>query len=202
MKSSTNSKALLSGFGTIRLLLMAFFLVAVIAPVATLVVRLFQPGALAVFSSASFGSALANSIVSALMGTLVSVALALAAAFVLTRRRIGHAEVWVTVLALPMLIPSIAHGMGLVYLFGSNGLVTNLVSGNWNIYGLPGIVLGSTLYAFPLPFLCSMTRCATRTAGHTTLLTSWAFPGRHSLLRSRSPISQSPLYLPSLRRSR
>ena len=153
MKSSTNSKALLSGFGTIRLLLMAFFLVAVIAPVATLVVRLFQPGALAVFSSASFGSALANSIVSALMGTLVSVALALAAAFVLTRRRIGHAEVWVTVLALPMLIPSIAHGMGLVYLFGSNGLVTNLVSGNWNIYGLPGIVLGSTLYAFPPAFL-------------------------------------------------
>lgn len=153
MKSSTNSKALLSGFGTIRLLLMAFFLVAVIAPVATLVVRLFQPGALAVFSSASFGSALVNSIVSALMGTLVSVALALAAAFVLTRSRIGRTEIWVTVLTLPMLIPSIAHGMGLVYLFGSNGLVTNLVSGSWNIYGLPGIVLGSTLYAFPPAFL-------------------------------------------------
>lgn len=153
MKPLTHSKGLLSGFGTIRLLLVAFFLVAVVAPVATLVVRLFQPGALAVFSSASFGAALVNSIVSALLGTLASVTLALAAAFILTRTRIGHAEVWVTVLTMPMLIPSIAHGMGLVYLFGSNGLVTNLLSGSWNIYGLPGIVLGSTLYAFPPAFL-------------------------------------------------
>jgi iron(III) transport system permease protein len=60
------------------------------------------------------------------------------------------AAVFVT---LPMLIPSISHGMGLVLLLGSNGILTRLFKLHNSIYGANGIVLGSVLYAFPVAFL-------------------------------------------------
>lgn len=141
------------GLTVVRALLAAFFLASVVAPVAFVAVRLAQPGALAALASPATLAALGNSVVSALLGTVVSVALALAAALALTRAHMPGREAWVVVLTLPMLIPSIAHGMGLVYLFGANGIVTNLVSGSWSIYGLAGVVMGSVLYAFPPAFL-------------------------------------------------
>lgn len=101
----------------------------------------------------ALGTALGNSVVSALLGTTLSVALALAAALTLTRTNVPFRNVWAIVLTLPMLIPSIAHGMGLVYLFGSNGIVTNFLGTSWNIYGLQGIVMGALLYSFPPAFL-------------------------------------------------
>ncbi|WP_333644594.1 ABC transporter permease subunit [Parolsenella catena] len=101
----------------------------------------------------ALGTALGNSVVSALLGTALSVALALAAALTLTRTNVPFRNVWAIVLTLPMLIPSIAHGMGLVYLFGSNGIVTNFLGTSWNIYGLQGIVMGALLYSFPPAFL-------------------------------------------------
>ncbi len=54
-----------------------------------------------------------------------------------------------------MLIPSLAHGMGLVFLLGSNGVLTNVLglSDSFSIYGFQGIVAGSVLYSFPSAFL-------------------------------------------------
>ena len=146
-------KRLLSGMTATRILLSVFFLVAVIAPVVALLTHLASPGALEVFSTPAFGTALAHSVVSALVGTVISVALALAAALTLTRTNVPCRNVWAIVLTLPMLIPSIAHGMGLVYLFGSNGIVTDFLGLSWNAYGLQGIVMGSLLYSFPPAFL-------------------------------------------------
>jgi len=61
--------------------------------------------------------------------------------------------VFVVLFTLPMLIPSISHGQGLVLLFGDNGLVTNLMGWNIGLYGYKGIVMGSVLYSFPVAFL-------------------------------------------------
>jgi iron(III) transport system permease protein len=38
-------------------------------------------------------------------------------------------------------------------LFGNNGIITNLFNLEWSIYGLPGIIIGSVLYSFPVAFL-------------------------------------------------
>lgn len=138
---------------TTRVLLAVFFAFAVVTPLIRLGTSLANPDVLAVFSSTSFATALSNSVVSALLGTIASIGLALAASMALTRSRVRFREAWVVVFTLPMLIPSIAHGMGLIYLFGSNGIVTNALAGDWNVYGLPGIVLGSVMYAFPPAFL-------------------------------------------------
>ena len=54
---------------------------------------------------------------------------------------------------LPMLVPSITHGLVIVYLFGKMGIVTRLTGIQLPIYGPLGIVMGSFFYAFPLAFL-------------------------------------------------
>ena len=56
-------------------------------------------------------------------------------------------------ISIPMLIPSISHGMGLIILFGANGVVTRWLEINGSIYGFWGVVVGSVLYSFPLAFL-------------------------------------------------
>lgn len=153
MANSNKPAARLSGMSAARILLAVFFAVAVIVPVVALLLHLASPGALGVFSTPAFGTTLGNSVVSALLGTALSVALALTAALTLTRTNVPFRNVWAIVLTLPMLIPSIAHGMGLVYLFGSDGIATNFLGTSWNIYGLQGIVMGALLYSFPPAFL-------------------------------------------------
>lgn len=54
---------------------------------------------------------------------------------------------------LPMLVPSITHGIVIVYLFGKMGIVTRLLGVQLPIYGPLGIMMGSFFYAFPLAFL-------------------------------------------------
>ena len=71
----------------------------------------------------------------------------------LERSKIKYKEIWSTIFVLPMLVPSISHGMGLILLFGNNGFFTNLFDFNINIYGCKGIVIGSIMYAFPIAFL-------------------------------------------------
>ncbi len=101
----------------------------------------------------TFAAALRGSLVSAGLATAVTVILALAAAYATKRMRIPAARIFDAVLLTPMLIPSISGGMGLVILFGNNGLLTRLFGLKEGIYGLWGIVMGSVLYAFPVAYL-------------------------------------------------
>lgn len=136
-----------------RIVLALFFLFAAILPLLGLFANLANPGAQAVFGTEQFITACINSVAVALTSTVIAVGLAIAMAWVLCRTNIrGKAAIGV-LMTLPMLIPSLAHGMGLVFLFGSNGIITNLFSLDGSIYGFWGIVMGSVLYSFPSAFL-------------------------------------------------
>ena len=74
-------------------------------------------------------------------------------AWLLNRSNVRMKSIFVVLFTVPMLIPSISHGMGLVQLFGDNGLVTNLLGWNIGLYGYKGIIMGSVLYSFPVAFL-------------------------------------------------
>ena len=52
-----------------------------------------------------------------------------------------------------MLIPSISHGLGLINLFGTNGLMTQALGLGGELYGFTGVLLGSVMYSFPVAFL-------------------------------------------------
>lgn len=136
-----------------RVVLALFFLFAAILPLIALFANLANPEARAVFGTEQFVAACLNSVAVALTSTVIAIALAIAMAWVLCRTNIRCKGAIGVLMTLPMLIPSLAHGMGLVFLFGSNGIVTNLFGLDGSIYGFWGIVMGSVLYSFPSAFL-------------------------------------------------
>ena len=106
-----------------------------------------------VVSSPVFGEAVLHSVVSAVVGTLITVAIAFVLAMCIERTNIRFKSIFSIIFVLPMLLPSISHGMGLVILLGNNGILTRFLGLDGNIYGLTGIVVGSVLYAFPVAYL-------------------------------------------------
>ncbi len=142
-----------AGISLIRVVLILFFLFAAVLPLLGIFARLFNPEAQEVFSSSQFGTACFNSLTIALITTVISLAIALLTSWVLCRTNIRGKGAFAVLMTLPMLIPSLAIGMGLVFLYGSNGLLTNFFGLDGSIYGYWGIVAGATLYAFPSAFL-------------------------------------------------
>jgi iron(III) transport system permease protein len=105
-----------------------------------------------VFSD-QFKQALVHSILAAGTGTVLSIGIAYLFAFCVVRTGMPFRSAFAVFVTLPMLIPSISHGMGLIILLGSNGVITRLLGLSYSIYGFSGIVMGSVLYAFPVAFL-------------------------------------------------
>lgn len=139
----------------VRVMLALFFLFAAILPLVGMFGRLLNPDSAEVFSSSQFATACVNSVAISLTATFISLCLAMLMSWVLCRTRIRLKSAIAVVMTLPMLIPSLAHGMGLVFLFGSNGILTNILGlgDSFTIYGFWGIVAGSVLYSFPSAFL-------------------------------------------------
>jgi iron(III) transport system permease protein len=106
-----------------------------------------------VVRSPQFRQALVNSAAAAGMGTVLSIIIAYIFALCVIRSNMRFQEVFTVLATVPMLIPSISHGMGLVLLLGSNGILTRFLGLKNAIYGFNGIVMGSVLYAFPVAFL-------------------------------------------------
>ncbi|MDR0764819.1 MAG: ABC transporter permease subunit [Synergistaceae bacterium] len=75
------------------------------------------------------------------------------AAFCVSRCDIRNRRIFNVMAALPMLIPSVSHGMGLIIMFGRNGVLTNILGIEGSLYGFWGIAAGSVFYSFPLAYL-------------------------------------------------
>ncbi len=105
-----------------------------------------------VFASSLFDDALKNSAVLSLIATAISVLLAYVLALCMVRTDIPGKRIFGVLLTLPMLIPSISHGIGLTTLFGNHGIITQIL-GTPAIYGPVGIVTGSVMYAFPVAYI-------------------------------------------------
>jgi len=138
---------------SLTMVLIVFFLVVVLFPLAKMMMFLLSTDVGKIMSSDRFLTGLNNSLTATLVATLLSVSLAMVLAWFLERSAISHKGLWSTIFLVPMLIPSISHGTGLVILFGRNGLLTNLLHLQGSIYGFWGIVIGSVLYSFPVAFL-------------------------------------------------
>ena len=107
----------------------------------------------ALLSSSAVGEAVLHSVIVSLTSTVIAILIAAVAAWCMTRTRVWLKAVFGVCILLPMLIPSISHGMGLIILFGSNGSLTKLLGLSGGIYGFVGIVVGSVMYAFPVAYI-------------------------------------------------
>lgn len=138
---------------SLKYLLLTYLLVTVVLPMVYLFGTIRGEHITEIFSAAQFFPMLKNSVLTTLTATAISVVLSFVLAWVISRTRLRLKSVFVVLFTIPMLIPSISHGMGLVLLFGDNGLITNLLGLNIGFYGFRGIVMGSVLYSFPVSFL-------------------------------------------------
>lgn len=136
-----------------KLLLCAVFVAFVFYPFAQMVSRITPDDWQNVFTSPTFVPAIFNSLKAALITTVISVSIGMTLAFCLQRTTIRLKGILSILLILPMLIPSISHGMGLIVLFGTNGILKSLLGLESTIYGFTGIVMGSVLYSYPVAFL-------------------------------------------------
>ena len=102
-----------------------------------------------ILQSSNFWRAAMHSLVVSGTTTAVVLILGLAIAFAAHRCRIFGGPIVLMAVMLPLLMPSLVQGLGLIFLLGRNGLLTKLTGLEINIYGFWGLLLANGLYALP-----------------------------------------------------
>ncbi|MDR0584780.1 MAG: ABC transporter permease subunit [Treponema sp.] len=137
----------------VKLFLGAFLAFSLLCPLGAMLLNIAGSNAGRIVTSVQFRDALFHSICAAGTATVISIVLAWFFALAVVRGNMRCRSIFAVLGTAPMLIPSISHGMGLVLLFGANGIITRFFGFGKSIYGFGGIVSGSVLYAFPVAFL-------------------------------------------------
>jgi iron(III) transport system permease protein len=89
-----------------------------------------------------------NSLFIASITTVITVGLAFAFAYALTRSCMPAKGLFKMIAMVPILVPSLLPGIGLIYLFGNQGMIKEALLG-YDIYGPIGIVIASVFFTFP-----------------------------------------------------
>ena len=113
----------------------------------------------AYFSTPSLFRSIENSLFIASISTIITVSLAFGFAYALTRSTMRFKGIFKLVAMIPILVPSLLPGIGLVYLFGNQGIIKSLLFGE-SIYGPIGIVMGSVFFTFPHALIIIVTALA------------------------------------------
>ena len=153
MNTMTSTKKSATVSRPIKLAIALLLLLLVIVPILRMFSAMTSEDFAKVLRHANFRPALLNSVLLSLLATAIVILLAYLLAFCMVRTHVPLKKLFHVLLILPMLIPSISHGMGLIILFGGNGILKNLLGLESTIYGPVGIVTGSVLYAFPVAYI-------------------------------------------------
>ena len=108
-------------------------------------------------SSDGFQQVLLNSFFVATISALSATTLAFVLAYTVhwTHLPTGFKKTIKLVALLPMLLPTVTYGFAIIYTFGKQGLLTQILGFQLfeNIYGFQGMWLGYTIYTLPIAFL-------------------------------------------------
>ncbi|MEG2353329.1 MAG: putative 2-aminoethylphosphonate ABC transporter permease subunit [Clostridium sp.] len=142
--------------------IIAFLILFLAIPVGTLLFKAFQnfDGQFVGFANfkeyvgtKGFKITLGNSLRVSITAALIAMASAFTYAYGVNKSNIRCKGVFHWIGLLPLFAPTMTHSIALIYLFGTKGLLTNLLGINFNIYGFWGIVLSEALYIFPVVYL-------------------------------------------------
>ncbi|MBP2301773.1 ABC transporter permease subunit [Azospirillum picis] len=153
-RSSADERLL---YGACVLVPVAALLLFFLFPLATIVWRSLVEEAggvgpgnyLALFRTPGILRAVTNSLAVGLATTAVCLVLGFMVAYAVQRTRMPGKRFVSAALSLPLLAPSLVLGLGLIFLLGRNGLVSNLLGTRINIYGFSGLLIANVLYALP-----------------------------------------------------
>ncbi len=108
------------------------------------------------FSTPALARSIGNSLQIAIISTLITLVLAFTYAYALTRSCIKFKGFFRTISLVPILVPSLLPGIALVYLFGRQGMITEMLMGH-DIYGPIGIVIAEVFFTLPHAILIIVT---------------------------------------------
>ena len=97
----------------------------------------------------SIGHSLQVSLITATAATVIG----LLYAYGITRTGIRGKQAYRYLALLPIFIPTMVHGMALIYLFGRTGLVTTRFGLDIGLYGRTGIILALIVYCLPQSYM-------------------------------------------------
>ena len=155
----------------IRVLLIGFaglLVVALIIPLYMLISRSFHDATGAFvglsnyvlyFETPALFQSINNSFYIASVSSVISVILAFAYAYALTRTCMKFKGFFKVMALIPLLSPGILKAIALVYWFGNQGLLKEVLMGH-SIYGSIGIIMGSVFWTFPHAVLVIATAMA------------------------------------------
>lgn len=153
-------KELTALFAVVALL----FVVFLVLPMVLVVARSFlsADGAVtlanftAIFSDPDFVRSIFNSLTVSATAALVSTGLAFLLSYTVncTNLPSGARKAISLLTQMPMLLPTITYGFAIIYSFGRQGLLTNVLGFQpFDIYGFNGLLIGYVIYTLPTAFL-------------------------------------------------
>ena len=138
---------------SLKILLCIFWLFAIVLPLSRMLSTMATVDVGAILSTRKFSKALRQSLTVSFTSTGIAVLLAGILSWAVARTNVKRKTILNTLITIPMLIPSISHGMGLIIVLGVNGWVSKIIGLEHGIYGFWGIVIGSVMYSFPVAYL-------------------------------------------------
>jgi len=155
VKTSSNVQTVLLLISTVLLLTLVVF------PLLTLFGKAFEgkdgsfaglENFISYFSSPHLTTSIFNTIHISTVSTIIAVILAFLYAYALSRTDIKGKGFFKFTAMLPLFAPTMMLGIGLIYLFGNKGLITD-IGLKLPLYGSLGIIISETIYVFPQAFL-------------------------------------------------
>ena len=97
--------------------------------------------------------ALGNSFLVSAVSGVITVIVAFILAYTVNNTNIPERlkKIISSVTVFPMLLPTITYGFAIIYSFGKQGLITNILGfAPFDIYGFKGLVIGYVIYTLPI----------------------------------------------------
>ena len=138
---------------TLRLISIGCIILFAILPLLTLAFHVSAKDWQYIFSDGSFKDAVRNSLLYTGAAAVITTVLALIAAYLLNTSSLKHKKLFVILLTLGMLVPTISVGLGLRILFGTKGFIDLLFGVTIEVRGFAGLIMGSVMTSFPATFL-------------------------------------------------
>lgn len=137
----------------LRLISIGCILLFAILPLLTLAFHVTGEDWSYILQDATFWAAVKNSLIYTTAAAVTTTVLALIAAYLLNTASLKRKNLFVILLTLGMLVPTISVGLGLRVLFGTNGFIDLLFGAEIEVRGFPGLIMGSVMTSFPATFL-------------------------------------------------
>ncbi len=137
----------------LRVISIGCILLFAILPLLTLAFNVTEKDWAFILKDRKFWEAIKNSLIYTGAAAGISLVLALAAAYLLETSSLRRKNIYVILLTLGMLVPTISVGLGLRILFGTNGFLDLLFGVEIEVRGFAGLIMGSVMTSFPATFL-------------------------------------------------